>query len=91
MCPKIGATAGIPAESTVTAGIPVGITAQYPISIPAGIPVGVFNQGRYLSYMINFSSRQTLSKVITREAKTCNFIKTLQKRSTSRSSTFQCH
>ena len=35
MCPKTGGTAGIPAKITVTAGI----TAQYPISIPAGIPV----------------------------------------------------
>ena len=30
---------------------------------------------RYLSYIITFSSRKTLSKVKTREAKTCNYVK----------------
>ena len=44
---------------------------------------------RYLSYIITFSSRKTLSKVKRREVKTCNFVKTFQKRGTSRSSTFQ--
>ena len=46
---------------------------------------------RYLSYITTFSSRKTLSKVKTRETKTCNYLKTFQKRGTSRSSTFQCH
>ena len=46
---------------------------------------------RYLSYIITFSSRKTLSKVKTREAKTRNYVKTFQKRGTSRSSTLQYH
>ena len=46
---------------------------------------------RYLSYIITFSSRKTLSKVKTREAKTCNYVKSFQKRGTSRSSTLQCY
>ena len=46
---------------------------------------------RYLIYIITFSSKKTLSKVKTREVKSCNYVKTFQKRGTSRSSTFQCH
>ena len=41
---------------------------------------------RYLSHIITFSSRNTLSKVQTREAKTCNYVKTFQKRGMSCSS-----
>ena len=42
---------------------------------------------RYFSYIITFSSRKTLSKVKTKETETCNYVKTFQKRGTSRIST----
>ena len=62
MCPKTGGIAGIPAEITVTAGVPAGITSQYPISILAGIPVGDFQLGLHSISQLQLFSKSSKYK-----------------------------